>query len=136
MLALESVIVARLRVVLPDGWTVMGFTSDKGKREGSLLASVLFVAGNVPDSKAGAANVQPAWRVTLVTRRGDDASTAIDEAFGLSVEALHNWTPGTVSGRTWARMSLVQVAPPQYPEDGLVGIELTFTTSARFDGQS
>lgn len=135
MLALEPVIVDRLRAVLAGAWTVMGLTSDKGSRDSFPLASLSFTDGRVPDSKTGAVSVQPIWRLTLVHRKNDQAATVVDAAFAAAIEALHNWTPGQVSGRRWERLALVQFGAPQYPEDGLVGVELLFTTSARYDGQ-
>jgi hypothetical protein len=135
MLALEPVIVEQLRSGLADGWTVMGFAGDAGRRDGWPLASVSFVDGNVADSKAGAAAVQAAWRVTLIAKRGDAAVALVDTAFAAAMAALHNWAPASeVGGRRWERLRLLQVTPPQYPEDNLVGIDLTFTTQARYDG--
>lgn len=135
MLALEPVIVEQLRSCLAPAWTVKGYTSDAGRRDAWPLASVSFVDGNVADSKAGAAAVQPAWRVTLVAKRGDEAAALIDAAFAATMAGLHNWTPaGEVGGRRWERLRLLQVMPPQYPEDGLAGIDLTFTTQARYEG--
>ena len=136
MLALEPVIVEQLRSGLAAGWKVMGFTSDAGRRDGWPLASVSFVDGNVADSKAGAAAVQAAWRVTLIAKRGDQAAALVDAAFAAVMASLHNWAPpGEIGGRRWERLRLLQVTPPQYPEDGLVGLDLTFTTQARYDGQ-
>ena len=135
MLALEPVIVEQLRSGLAAGWKVMGFASDTGRRDAWPLASVSFVDGNVADSKAGAAAVQTAWRVTLIAKRGDQAVALIDGAFAASMSSLHNWQPADeVGGRRWERLRLLQVMPPQYPEDGLVGVDLTFTTQARYDG--
>jgi hypothetical protein len=136
MLALEPVIVEQLRSSLAAGWKVMGFASDSGRRDGWPLASVSFVDGNVADSKAGAAAVQAAWRVTLIAKRGDQAAVLLDAAFADVMASLHNWAlPGEIGGRRWERMRLLQVTPPQYPEDGLVGLDLTFTTQARYDGR-
>ena len=95
----------------------------------------MFADASVADSKSGAANIAPVFRVTLVTRKGTAAAATVDAAFAAVVAALHNWSPGSVSGRVWNRMALVAVMPPQYPDDGLVGIELAFNTHARFDGQ-
>lgn len=136
MLALEPVIVDQLRAGLPSGWKVMGFASDAGRRDAWPLASVSFVDGNVADSKAGAAAVQAAWRVTLIAKRGEQAPAQVDAAFAAVMATLHNWAPpGEIGGRRWERMRLLQVTPPQYPEDGLVGLDLSFTTQARYDGQ-
>lgn len=135
MLALEPLIVERLELGLAAGWTVKGFTSDAGRRDAWPFASVSFVDGNVADSKQGAVAVQPAWRVTLIAKRGDQAAALIDSAFAAVIGVLHNWAPaGEVGGRRWERLKLLQVMPPQYPDDGLAGIDLTFTTQARYDG--
>ena len=135
MLTLEPVICARLREALTAPWTVMGFTADAGRRDGDGIASVLFADANVADPKTSAALVQSGWRVTLVRRRSAAAAVEVDAAFTAVVKALHNWRPGEVAGRRWEPVRLQQVMPPQYAEEGLVGLELTFTTAARYDGQ-
>lgn len=135
MLALESVIVDQVRSVLASAWTVKGLMSDAGKRDAWPFASVSFVDGNLADSKIGAAAVQFAWRLTLIAKRGDETAQLVDTAFAAAIAALHNWAPaGEVAGRRWERLKLLQIMPPPYPEDGLVGVELTFTTQARYDG--
>ncbi|MDH6168116.1 hypothetical protein M2282_003267 [Variovorax boronicumulans] len=136
MLALEPAIVTRLRGELPGTWTVKGVFTDSGKRDPVLLVSVLFVDANVPASDVPGALVRPFWAITLMAKRGDpEALVHLDSAFALVVEALQGWTPGQVAGRRWERLQLVSVKPPPYPDDGFVGIELIFSTSARFDGQ-
>lgn len=136
MLALEPAIVDRLRGELPGPWTVKGMFSDSGKRESDLFASVMFADANVPASEAPGALVRPYWTVTLMAKRSDpEAATHLDSAFARAIEALHGWAPGQVAGRRWECLQLVSVKPPPYPENGLVGIELAFSTSARFDGQ-
>lgn len=136
MLALEPVIVARLRLALASDWTVIGFTADKGSRDGYPLASVRFLDGSLADSKTSSVAVQPVWRVTLVCRRSDDAATLIDSAFAMCIGTLHNWVPGQSGGRGWNRMALVRFAEPQYLDAGLVGVELLFATTAQFKGQN
>jgi len=136
MLALEPAIVARLRAELPETWTVKGMFSDSGRRDAELFASVLFIDGNVPASDAPGALVRPFWAITLMAKRSDaDAPVHLDSAFSRVIEALQGWTPGAIAGRRWERLQLASVKPPPYPEAGLVGIELVFSTSARFDGQ-
>jgi hypothetical protein len=136
MLALEPAIVTRLRGELPGTWTVKGIFSDTGKREPDLLASVLFIDANVPASDVPGALVRPFWAITLMAKRSDpDALVQLDSAFGRVVEALQGWAPGQIAGRRWERLQLASVKPPPYPDNGLVGIELVFSTSARFDGQ-
>lgn len=136
MLALEPAIVTRLRGELPGTWTVKGIFSDTGKREPDLLASVLFIDANVPASDVPGALVRPFWAITLMAKRSDpDALVQLDSAFARVVEALQGWAPGQIAGRRWERLQLASVKPPPYPDNGLVGIELVFSTSARFDGQ-
>jgi hypothetical protein len=136
MLALEPAIVTRLRGELPGTWSVKGIFSDSGTRDPDLLASVLFVDANVPASDVPGALVRPFWAITLMAKRSDsDALVQLDSAFALVVEALQGWAPGQIAGRRWERLQLASVKPPPYPDTGLVGIELVFSTSARFDGQ-
>ena len=136
MLALEPAIVERLRASLAEAWTVKGMFSDAGKREPDLFASVMFGDADVPASEVPGVLVRPLWLVTLVARRADaEAALQLDSAFALAIEALHGWAPGQVTGRRWERLQLVRVKPPPFLENGLVGIELAFSTSARFDGQ-
>jgi len=136
MLALEPAIVQRLRANLAEAWTVKGMFSDAGKREPDLFASVMFGDADVPASEVPGVLVRPLWLVTLVGRRADaEAAPQLDSAFALVIEVLHGWAPGPVAGRRWERLQLVRVKPPPFLENGLVGIELAFSTSARFDGQ-
>lgn len=136
MLALEPVIVDRLRETLAAAWTVKGYTSDKGERSGHALASVMFAAGAVSDVKAGAVALQPGWQVLLSAKQGVDAALLLDAAFAEVIASLHNWEPGAAGGRRWGALSLVRFAPPQYPLEGFVGIELLFSTTGRYHGQA
>lgn len=136
MIALEPVIVARLRASLAASWTVKGMFFDDGKRAAELFASVMFLDADVPASEVTGVKVRPLWLVTLVAKGADaDAASQLDSAFALVVGALHGWAPGLISGRRWERLQLARVKPPPYLDTGLVGIELGFFTSALFDGQ-
>lgn len=136
MLVLEAAIAARVRAVLPEVWTVKGMLTDTGKRDPDLFASVEFVDSDVPASEAPGALVRPLWAVTLTGKRSDPAVVDLmDSAFALVIEALHGWTPGEAAARRWERLQLRRVKPAYPMETGLIGIELAFTTSARFDGQ-
>ena len=136
MIALEPVIVERLRASLAEAWTVKGMFFDAGKRDPDLFVSVMFADADVPASEVPGALVRPLWLVTLVAKRADaEAAAQLDGAFALVIEALHGWGPGQVAGRRWELLQLVRVKPPPFLENGLVGIELGFSTSARFDGQ-
>ncbi|MCY1548242.1 hypothetical protein D9M68_843380 [compost metagenome] len=96
---------------------------------------MLFVDAKVPASDVPGALVGPFWAITLMAKRSDaDALVHLDAAFAVVIEALQGWTPGQIAGRRWERLQLTSVKPP-LPENGLVGIELVFFTSARFDGQ-
>lgn len=134
MLRLEPHIAARARAALPDTWAVLGY-SDDGQRDAWPMASVRVDGATVADSKTGAVNVQPHITVTLAAKRGPDAAGQLDDAFAALTAHLHNWRPGEVSGRHWNPLTLTLAAPPEYLMDGLVGIALTFTTHARYDGQ-
>ena len=135
MLALEPVIVEQLRESLSAPWTVKGYTTDMGERPGNALASVMFAAGAVSDVKAGAVALQPGWQVLLCAKHGSDAALLLDAAFSAVIASLHNWEPGAAGGRRWGALALVRFAPPQYPLEGFVGVELLFSTTGRFLGQ-
>lgn len=141
MLALEPIIVERLKAELPAGaaWLVKGHATDGGDRRPAdgPVAVVMFADASVPSVRGTAAVVQSVWTVLLATRRMGLVSVAlIDAAFAQAVASLHNWRPGLVAGRQWEPLMLARVAPPQYVEDGLVGLEITFTTSGLYPGQS
>lgn len=133
MIALEPAIVTRLAAALPAPWTVKG-ESEAGPRSAWPLALVGLLDGNVPNTARAAAMVQIAWRVTLIARKHAGAAATLDAAFAAAIQALHGWHPGVVSGRAWERMALLQARTPDPADDGLVGIEATFTTAASYDG--
>ena len=135
MLALEPVILARLKTALGTGWACFGHSVTAGQRDSFPLASVMFTDARVEDSKTGAVNIGPAWRVTLVARKGQGAAALLDTAFAAAIASLHNWAPGLAAGRAWNRLTLGAVTAPVFADDGLTGLELTFTTHARYDGQ-
>lgn len=135
MLRLEPKLVEQVRSALGAGWTCMGYSED-GMRDALPLASVRVDGAAVVDSKTGAVNVEPRLTVTLATKRSDKAAGELDDAFAAVVAQVHNWRPGEVSGRQWNPFSLQQAVPPEYLPDGLVGIALSFTTHARYDGQT
>lgn len=136
MLALEPVITARLAAALPAGWTCMGVSATPGQRDDYPLASVSLTAARAADSKMAAANLQPAWAVAFIARRTAGTSALIDAAVSAAIEALHNWAPGVVGGRPWTHLRLEQAAPYPAVDAGLIGVELIFTTTARYDGQA
>lgn len=134
MLALEPIITARAQAALGAGWRCIGFT-DAGERKTYPQASIMFATAQVVDSKTGAVNLQPAWQITLAVRRGVTAAGLLDTAIAALIGHLHNWPPGQAGGRAWNHLALLQAGAPQYLDDGLVGVELIFTTHARYDGQ-
>lgn len=138
MLLLEKKVVDRVRPALDAlgrDWTTMGLNTDPGRRDARPLASVAFFNGNVADSKALAASVEVAYRITVSATRGPDAAGLIDTAVDAVVAAVLGWGPGEVGGRHWDRFRLLQVSAPQYADDALAGVLLTFVTVARFEGQ-
>lgn len=139
MFGLESLIVNRAREALTGlspAWQVYGFSVSTGERASFPQASVMFAEATVSDTKTGAVNVMPGFRVTLAVRKGLTAPARLDEAVAAVIASLHNWAPGASGDRNWNRLALMTMAPPQYADDGVVGIELTFSTHARYDGQN
>ena len=134
MFLLEPNIVERLREVLP-AWEVMGFSTGKGNRDAAALVSVMFAAGALADVKEGAVGLSPGWSVLLSVKRGPAAAALLDTAISKVIEQLHNWAPGEAGGRKWGALKLARFAPPDFPDGGLIGIELLFSTTGRYFGQ-
>lgn len=132
MLALTAPLKARLQA-LPQltGWAVRTGTED-ADRAAVPAADVRCVGAGLADVKAGAVMVQPAWQVTLVVPRGDQAAEQLDTALAAVICALHGWPPGQCGGRGWERVNLASITEAQYASEGVVGYELTFTTAARY----
>jgi len=79
--------------------------------------------------------VQMAWSVILTTAKGPGAAQQLDDGFAAAVRALHGWSPGKTGARGWERMQLTQARPSDANYNpSLTGLELVFTTAARFDG--
>jgi len=130
--------VGRLSDALPSGWSVKGELSSPGDRrlDGGQLAIVSLAGAQVPTVKSSAAMVAPAWTVLLVARKGDSAPALLDAALSATVDALHNWSMADpVGGRRWEPMILAQMSVPPMQDDALLGLAITFTTSALFRGQ-
>lgn len=139
MLQLEPVIVSYLESALPAGWVVKGDATGVGDRkppaDGGLVV-VSLIGSAPPTAKGTAAQVAPGWSVVLVARKGAGAPALIDGALIAAIGALHAWMPGEVAGRKWEPFQLAQVSVPPLQDDGITGVELTFTTSGLFKGQS
>ena len=139
MLQLEPVIVARLAAALPAGWAVKGDATGAGDRrpaaDGGL--AVVALAGSAPPSpRTTAVLVAPGWSVVLAARKGAGAPALLDAGVAAVIASLHNWMPGEVGGRRWEPFVLAQVSVPPLQDDGITGVELTFTTTGLFQGQS
>lgn len=135
MLALEAPIKARLQA-LPQltGWALRVGT-DQGERATVPAVDARCPAAGVADRKGGAVLVSPEWQITLAVRRGDEVAEMLDAALAAVIESLHGWQPGLHGGRGWERMVLSRISEPMLPDAGLVGYELTFSTSATYAGQ-
>ena len=132
MLALYPVIAQQLRAT-PQlaGWDVRS-SAEPADRRPLPAADLRCIGASVADSATGAAMVMPQWLLTLVVRRGPAAEQQLDAAFCTVFGVLHNWAPGEAGGRRWERLRLLSVTEPQYTPEGCIGLELTFTTSARY----
>lgn len=135
MLALEPHLKARLQT-LPalTGWAVRGGTELTDRRSVP-VADVRCTGARSTDSETTAVTLDPAWTVTLVVSRSDQAAEQLDAALGAVIASLHNWCPGQQSGRAWRRMALQAVREPEFVAEGLAGLELVFATSTVYHGQ-
>lgn len=136
MLALAIPLQQRL-AALPQltGWVVRTNT-EAADRKPLPAVDVRCVGAAVADSKTGAAMVAPEWAVTLMVRRGDDASSLLDAALSAVICSLHGWAPGQHGGRGWEPLALARVQEPAFADEGVVGYELSFSTAARYLGQT
>ena len=134
MLKLEALIQQRLRqTALFDGWSVRGACELQDRRPVPAV-DVRMGGADVPKAGQRAVQLQPHWQVSLVVARSDDAAATLDAAIEAVIAALHNWRPAE-AGRQWSELYLQRVLPVEFSESGLVGFELTFTTSSLFHGQ-
>lgn len=138
MLQLETVIVDRLRSELPAGWSVKGEATDAGDRRpgpSSRVAVVALIGTAAPEGKTTAVLLRPTWAVTLASRRGPATPAEVDAALIATIRALHNWPVPNTGGLSWVPFELGQVQVPPPMDDGLTGLEITFTTGALYRGQ-
>lgn len=135
MLALESPLKTRL-AALPvlTGWAVRTGTELSDRRMVP-AADVRCTGARTTDSETTAVTLDPAWTVTLVVPRSDQAAGQLDAALAAVIGSLHNWCPGLQSGRAWRRMALQTVREPEFVAEGLAGLELVFATSTVYHGQ-
>ena len=135
MFALNAPIKARLQS-LPAlaGWTVR--TSTELVDRATLPAvDVRVPGGGVAGARSGAVMVQPGWSLVLAVRRSATAANELEAAFAAVIEAMHGWAPGQHAGRGWEPLQLAAVADAVFAEDGLAGVELTFSAQALYRGQ-
>lgn len=132
MFALEPIIAARL-ASLPafSGWEVRTGTQPED-RKGLPAIDVRCTGAAISDNKMGAVMVSPEWTVLLVVQRGDLAPGLIDSAFSAVILSLQNWRPGKLNERAWESMRLSKVEAPIFSDSGVAGLELSFSTDARY----
>lgn len=135
MLCLTAPLKTRLQA-LPQltGWAVRTGTENADRRV-LPAADVRCTSAQVGDRKTGALMLSPAWAITLVLRRADDAADLLDAALEAVIESLHSWAPGQHGGRGWERLALLDVSEAMFTDDGLAGYQLTFGTAAMYRGQ-
>lgn len=115
MLALAIPLQQRL-AALPQltGWVVRTNT-EAADRKPLPAVDVRCVGAAVADSKTGAAMVAPEWAVTLMVRRGDDASSLLDAALSAVICSLHGWAPGQHGGAAGSRWPWPACKSPPSP---------------------
>lgn len=134
MLALANPIKLRL-LDLPElgTWAVRTNTEDADRTV--VPAADVRCIGADASAQRGGVMVGPVWQVELVVRRGDTAADQLDQALSAVICSLQGWQPGGHGGRGWEALSLVRITEPVYADVGLVGYELSFSTSGLYTGQ-
>lgn len=138
MFSLAEPIRARLQS-LPAlaGWTIR-LAIETGSRRASPAAELSCESAAPVDARKPGALLEVVWAVSLIVPQDATAAATLNTAFGEVFGALHGWLPGEQGGRRWERLRIISAAPPpefEAREPGLVEYRLTFSTSARFDGQ-
>lgn len=134
MLALATPIKLRLQNLPELGtWDVRTNTEDADRSV--VPAADVRCVGADASAKQGGVMVGPVWQVELVVRRGDEAAEQLDQALSAVICSLQGWQPGKCGGRGWEALTLVRITEPVYADVGLVGYELSFSTSGLYPGQ-
>lgn len=130
MLALAAPLKARLQC-LPQltGWAVRT-NLEEVDRSTVPAVDVRCVGASLSGDRRGAATLLPAWQITLVVRRSADAAEQLDQALIAVLQALQGWKPAG-----WDPLSLQVITEPIFAEEGLVGYQLTYSTTLLVKGQ-
>ena len=134
MLALDPLIKTRLAALdALQGWQVRGCT-EVVDRSAVPAADIRLAAAQVGDSKMGAVTVQPGWGITLVAKRGPTAAADLDAAVAAVIGAMQGWNPSKAANQPgmWSDFKLTGIEPPDFLQEGLVGLELVFTTGGAY----
>lgn len=137
MLALTAPILERLEGLdALDGWDRRTGTEHAERRTLPALDLRCTGAGVRVGSHSAstAVMVEPVWSVLLAVRRSDQAADQLDAAMAAVVGALHGWMPGKKGHRCWEPLQLSSATDPAFLDDGVAGLELSFTTAARYIG--
>ena len=135
MLALEPHLKTRLQALSAlTGWAVRTGT-ELADRRMVPAADVRCSGAQISDGGASTVTLDPAWTVTLVVTRSDEAAGQLDAALAAVIASLHNWYPGLLDGRAWRRVALQTVREPEFSPEGQAAYELIFTSSAVYHGQ-
>lgn len=135
MLALEPHLKIRLQALSAlTGWAVRTGTELSDRRMVP-AADVRCTGAQTVDSGASTVTLDPAWTITLIVQRSDQAVVQLDGALAAVIASLHNWYPGPLDGRPWRRVALQTVREPEFAPEGQAAYELIFTTSTVYHGQ-
>lgn len=98
---------------------------------------VRMPGASVPVRKGQGVMLAPLWQITLMVKPGTSAATELDAALAATVDAMHGWAAqGEHGGRRWERFELQAVTEAVTVDEGAVGYQLSFTTSALYRGQT
>ena len=134
MLALTAPLMLRLQHLPQLAGSDVDTNIEHAPRDKYPAADVRCTGANVPPNQTDIVTLSPEWTVTLVVRCSDTAAAQLEAAFAAVVAPLQGWQPGQHSGRGWTALRLVAAKEPLFTDTGLAGIELCFSTSAKYHG--
>ncbi|MBF0424330.1 MAG: hypothetical protein HQL66_00715 [Magnetococcales bacterium] len=134
LLALEALLIDRIRTLLPTMQHVMGAKDLGGVKEETVPAPailIVFQGARIEDTAESAVSIRQTWALYVVAagvkdlRGGSDKRQTAGPIIQALIAGLHYWMPG----QGYAPLRLEAIHAPYYTESGKGFFPIVFTTS-------